>query len=211
MNGVESRVDVVETSLGSRITAMDRSISDHTGAWRMSSRCSTIGGLSMDASMEEFRSKIGTLCKQEGAIEKMWEEMTALCKSLSRVVLDAAPAMPAGILSQPLVTAATSSAGHPNTGPLAGHHVDTHHREFESLTLLPVKGTLDLKSHPLPQTNPRLRRSLSSPHIGTDGHLFSGEIDGVHDQHMQLAPQYSSSSCRSSTFRCSLVRTPRLF
>ena len=53
----------------------------------------------VDASVEELRSEIGTLRKQEGAIEKMREEMTALRKSLSRVVLDAAPAMPAGILS----------------------------------------------------------------------------------------------------------------
>ena len=90
----------------------------------------------------------------------MHEEMTTLRKSVSRVVLEAAPAMPAGILAQPVVTAATSSAGHPNTGPVVGHRVETRHQEFESLTPLPVKGTLDFKSHPLPKPIPRLRRSL---------------------------------------------------
>ena len=80
--------------------------------------------------------------------------------------------MAAGILAQPVVTAATSSAGHPNTGPVVWHRVEPRHREFESLTPLPVKGTLDFKSHPFPKPIPRLRRSLSSPQIATDDRLF---------------------------------------
>ena len=100
--------------------------------------------------MEELRSEVSTLRKQEGVIEKMREEMTALRKSVSRVVLEAAPTMAAGILAQPVVFMATSSAGHPNIGPVVGHRVELRHLEFESLTPLPVKGMLDFKSHPFP-------------------------------------------------------------
>ena len=90
----------------------------------------------------------------------MHEEMMALRKSVSRVVLEAAPAMAVGILAQPVVTSATSSAGHPNIGPVVWHRVEPRHREFESLTPLPVKGTLDFKSHPFSKPIPRLRHSL---------------------------------------------------
>ena len=68
----------------------------------------------------------------------MREEMMALRKSVSRVVLEAAPTMAAGILAQPVVSVATSSVGHLNTGPIVGHRVKPRHREFESLTPLPV-------------------------------------------------------------------------
>jgi hypothetical protein len=141
----------------------------------------------------------------------MREEMTALSKSISRVVLDAALAMPAGILAQPLVTAVTSSTGHPNTGPVVGHRVEKHHREFESLTPLPVKGTSDLKPHLFPQPNPRLRRSLSSSQLDTHGCLFSGTVEGIHDRHTQLGPQYSSSKLPKFNFPVFNGENPKLW
>jgi hypothetical protein len=150
VNGVESRVGAVETSLGSRISAMDCSISDQFSRVEDVVRVFDDWRPTVDASMEELQSEVSTLRKQEGAIEKMHEEMTALRKLVSRVVLDAAPAMPAGILAQPLVTAATSSAGHPHTGPVVRHCVDTNHREFESLTPLPVRSILNLTQFPNP-------------------------------------------------------------
>ena len=161
--------------------------------------------------MEELRSEVSTLRKQEGAIEKMREEMTALRKSVSRVVLEAAPAMAAGILAQPVVTAATSSAGHPNTSPVVGHRVEPHHREFESLTPLPVKGTLDFKSHLFPKPIPYLRRSLLSPQIANDDHLFVGVIEGVHDRHTQLGPQYSSNKLPKFNFPVFSRENPKLW
>ena len=141
----------------------------------------------------------------------MHEEMMALRKSVSRVVLEAAPTMAAGILAQPVVFMATSSAGHPNTGPVVGHRVESHHREFGSLTPLPVKGTLDFKSHPFPKPIPRLRRSLSSPQIATADRLFVGDIEGVRDRYTQLDPQYSSSKLPKFNFPVFSGENPKLW
>ena len=189
VNGIKSRVSAVETLLGSRISAMDRSISDRFGRVEGAIQVFDDWRPSVDASVEELRSEVSTLRKQEGAIEKMREEMTALRKSVSRVVLEAAPPMAAGILAQPVVSAATSSAGHPVTGPAVGHRVEPHHREFGSLTPLPVKGTLDFKSHPFPKAFSCLRRSLLSPQIATDERLFVRDIEGVHGRYTQLGSQ----------------------
>ena len=141
----------------------------------------------------------------------MREEMMALRKSVSRVVLEAAPTMAAGILAQPVVFTATSSAGHPNIGPVVGHRVELRHREFESLTPLPVKGTLDFKSHPFPKPIPRLRRSLSSPQIATADRLFVGDIEGVRDRYTQLDPQYSSSKLPKFNFPVFSGENPKLW
>ncbi|CAD6336222.1 unnamed protein product [Miscanthus lutarioriparius] len=57
VNGVESRVDAVETSLGSRISAMDRSISDRFGRVEGAIQVFDDWRPSVDASVEELRSK----------------------------------------------------------------------------------------------------------------------------------------------------------
>ena len=211
VNGVESRVGAVETSLGSRISAMDRSISDRFGRVEDVVQVFDDWQPSVDASVEELRSEVSTLRKQEGAIEKMREEMMALHKSVSRVVLEAAPSMAAGILAQLVVSAATSSAGHPITGPVVGHRVESHHREFGSLTPLPVKGTLDFKSHPFSKPHPCLRHSLLSPQIATDERLFVGDIEGVRDRYTQLGSQYSSSKLPKFNFPVFSGENPKLW
>ena len=63
VNGVESRVGAVETSLGSRISAMDHSISDRFG--RVEGAVQVFGDWrpSVDASVEELRSEVSTLRK----------------------------------------------------------------------------------------------------------------------------------------------------
>ena len=43
----------------------------------------------MDTSVKELRSEIGAIRKSEDAVEKIREEMTALCKTVSRAALDA--------------------------------------------------------------------------------------------------------------------------
>ena len=183
---------------------MDRSISDRFG--RVEGAVQVFGDWrpSVDASVEELRSEVSTLRKQEGAIEKMREEMTALRKSVSRVVLEAAPSMVAGILAQPLVSAATSSAGHPITGPVVGHHVESHHREFGSLTPLPVKGMLDFKSHPFPVCVVlfRVHRLLL-----LIIYLLVTSREFMIDIHSWVL-NTPVASCRSSIFLCSLGRIP---
>ena len=54
VKGVESRVGTVETSLGSRITAMDRSISDQFGLVEDVIRVFDDWRPTMDASVEEL-------------------------------------------------------------------------------------------------------------------------------------------------------------
>jgi len=190
VNSVESRVGAVESSLASRISAMDRSISDRFGRVEDAVQVFDDWRPTVDVSVAELRAEIVTLHKQDDAIEKMREEMTALRKSISRVVLNAAPAIPAGILAQPAVTAPTASVGHrPDVGP----SVATHHRESESLTQLPVKGMLDSTIHPVSKLFHRLHHSLSNPELLTDETLFGDVVEGMLDRHTQLGKRYSSS------------------
>ncbi|CAD6273325.1 unnamed protein product [Miscanthus lutarioriparius] len=60
VNGVESCVSAVETSLGSRIFAMDRSISDQFGRVEDAVQVFDDWRPSVDASVEELRSEVST-------------------------------------------------------------------------------------------------------------------------------------------------------
>ena len=142
MNGVESRVGTVETSLGSRISAMDRSIANRFGRVEDAVLVFDDWRPSVDVSVEELRCEVSTLHKQEGAIEKMHEEMMELRKIVSHAALDAGPSAPVGILHQPGVGIASSSTGKPAASPFIGPHVELRHQGLESSTQSPVKGTI---------------------------------------------------------------------
>ena len=73
----------------------------------------------------------------------MREEMTALRKTVSRVVLDSDPSASARVLKpHPMVATATSSAGHPAIGLFVGHNAAHHHRGSEPMAQPSVKGKL---------------------------------------------------------------------
>jgi hypothetical protein len=110
--------------------------------------------------------EMGEKHKSGDAMEKMRQEMTALRKSVSHVVLDATPSAPFGILPQPLVTTATTAVGHPVIGPSVGHGAAQHHRGLKSMTLPPVKGTHP-QPHPIPTPTFVLRTSFSSSMLDT--------------------------------------------
>jgi hypothetical protein len=208
VDGVDSRVGAVEVSLGSRISAMDRSISDRFGRVEDAVQVFDEWRPTIDKSVQELRDEIGTLRQQKGTIEKMREEMTALRKTVSRAVLDAAPATPAGILAQPVVTAPTTSVGHhPDVGP----RVNTHHRGFESMTQLPVTGTLNPTPHPAPKPFHPVHRSLSNPELASDEFLFGGDVEGMHERHAQLGRQYPSSKLPKFNFPVFSGENPKLW
>lgn len=208
VNGVDSRVGAVEVSLGSQISAMDRSISDRFGRVEDAVQVFDEWRLSIDKSVQELHDEIGTLRQQEGTIEKMREEMTVLRKSVSRAVLDAAPATPAGILAQPMVTAPTSSARHrPDVGP----RVDTHHRESESMTQLPVKGTLGPTIPPVPKPFHPIHRSLSNLELLTDEIFFGDVVEGLHGWHSQLGKRYPSNKLPKFDFPVFSGENPKLW
>jgi hypothetical protein len=97
----------------------------------------------VDASVAELRSELGAIRKSKAVVEQMREEMTVLRKTVSRVVLDSDPSTSVGVLkTQPVVAAATSSAGHPAIGPFVGHGSTLHHQGFEPTAQPSVKGKL---------------------------------------------------------------------
>ena len=69
VNGVESHVGAVEMSLGSQITAMDRSISDRFGHVEDAVRVFDDWKPKVDASMAELRLELGAIRKSDAMVE----------------------------------------------------------------------------------------------------------------------------------------------
>ena len=102
----------VEASLGKRIGAVEHSIADRFNRLEDAAKVFDEWKPKVDASVAELRSELGAVRKSDVVVEQLREEMTALHKSMSRVVLDSEPATSAGVLkSHPVVAAVTSSAG----------------------------------------------------------------------------------------------------
>ena len=111
----------------------------------------------------------------------MREEMTALRKTVSRVVLDSDPSASAGVLKpHPVVAAATSSAGHPAIGPFVGHGAAHHHRGSEPMAQPSVKGKL-IETLPQPTHQYVLHKSLSSSALDLGDREFHGASGAQHE------------------------------
>jgi hypothetical protein len=165
-SSLEGSITEVKTSLCSCISAVERTLADRFGQLEHTARVFDTWKPTVDASVKELRMEMGEIHKSGDAMEKMREEMMALRKSVSRVVLDTAPSAPFGILPQPLVTTATTATGHPVIGPSVGHGTAQHHRGLESMTLPLVKGTHP-QPHPLPMPTFMLHTSFSSSMLDT--------------------------------------------
>jgi len=127
-SSLRGRIGEVEASLGKHIRAVEYSIADRFNRLEDAVKVFDEWKPKVDASVAELRAELGEVCKSNAVVEKMREEMTALRKTVSRVVLDSDPPASAGVLkSQPVVAAATSSAGHPAIGPFVGHDATHHH------------------------------------------------------------------------------------
>ena len=96
-----AHMDLVENSIGKRVASLEDAAKAFD-TWRPK----------MDATVEELRAEVDAIRKTDEKVETLREEMTALRKSVSRSVLDAAPAMPTGVLPPPpKVSAATIPTG----------------------------------------------------------------------------------------------------
>jgi len=136
----------------------------------------------VDASVAELRVELGVIRKSDAVVEQMREEMTALRKTVSRVVLDSDPSASARVLKpHPMVATATSSAGHPAIGPFVGHGVAHHHRGFESMAQPSVKGKPTIHSLPQPTHQFVLHRSLSSSALDMGDREFPGVEGAPHE------------------------------
>ncbi|XP_066333203.1 uncharacterized protein [Miscanthus floridulus] len=165
----------VEVSLGKRIGAVEYSIADRFNQLEDAAKVFDEWKPKVDALVAELRSELGAVHKSDAVVEQLHEEMTALRKPVSHVVLDSELATSAGVLKfHPVVAAATSSAGHPAIGPSVGHGVAHHHQGFESMAQPSVKATmrmtgaasrwlqsLDPKVKKEELVDPRRRRSAS--------------------------------------------------
>ncbi|XP_066332617.1 uncharacterized protein [Miscanthus floridulus] len=169
----------VQMNLTNRIVAVETSIGARVGSLEDAAKVFDTWKPKMDATVEELRSKVGAIRKTDEKVEALREEMTALRKSVSRSVLDAAPAMPTGVLPPPKVSTALVPAGWTKFSPL-GHHEESSHQGLKFATRSPVKGTF---IPPNPDPKPKLHRSFSSSAIlaGTQG--GSGGVEGSHDHH----------------------------
>jgi hypothetical protein len=173
---LEGSIASVNTSLGVHIDAVERTLADRLGQLEGATQVFDAWKPSVDASVKELRADVGEIRKTGETVEKMREEMTALRKSVSRVVLDSAPTTASGVLPPPVVTAASSSAGHPVIGPSVGHGESLHHRGPELSTQPPVKGMIP-RLHPLPIPTGSLRKSFSSSLLNLGG---SNVLSGNH-------------------------------
>ena len=146
-SNLTARMDLVENSVDKRVASLENAAKAFD-TWQPK----------MDATMEELCAEVDAIRKTDEKVEMLREEMTALRKSVSRFILDAMPAMPAGVLLQPpKVSAASIPAGWTKFSPL-GHHEESSHRGFEYSTQSPVKGML---TPPNPDPKPKLLRSYS--------------------------------------------------
>lgn len=97
----------VQSNLTTRIDAVEQSIGFRVGALEDAAKVFDAWKPTMDASVVELRVKIGALNKMDEKVESMRDEMTALHKSVSRSVLDATQAAPAGVLPPPKMSTAS--------------------------------------------------------------------------------------------------------
>jgi len=164
------RIGEVEASLGKRIGAVEHSIADRFNRPKDAAKV-----------FDEWKPKVDAIRKSDASVEQMREEMTALRKTVSRVVLDSDPSASAGVLKpQPVVAAETSSAGHPTIGPFVGHDIALHHRGFEPTAQPSVKGKL-IQTLPQPTHQYVLHRSLSSSTLDVGDWEFHGAGGAPHE------------------------------
>ena len=152
-------MDLVENSIGKRVASLEDAAKAFN-TWRPK----------MDATVVELRAEVDAIRKTNEKVETLRKEITALHKSVSRSVLDAAPAMPTGVLQPPPKV----SAGWTKFSPI-GHHEESGHRGLEFPTQSPVKGTL---IPPNPDTKPKLLRSYSGSALMVGVPSGSGGGDG---------------------------------
>lgn len=122
-----SAVEDLKTSLSTRIEGAERSINDRFKPMEEEAHVFETWKPKVDVTMEDLGGEIG-----------------ALCKFVSRVVLDSTPALSTDIFAKPASTAASPTAGNPVDGPYVHSH-NHHHRENVSglvytHTHSPVKG-----------------------------------------------------------------------
>jgi len=159
-----ARMDLMESSVGKRVGSLEDAAKAFD-TWRPK----------VDATVDELRAEVGAIRKTDEKVETLREEMTALRKSVSRSVLDAAPAVPTGVLpAPPKVSVATIPASWTKFSPL-GHREESSHRGFEYPTQSPVKGTLTPSN---PDPKPKLLRSYSGSALIAGVPSGSGGDDG---------------------------------
>ena len=148
---LEGSIAAVNLSLGTRIGAVERTISDQFDRLEDATKVFNAWKPTIDESMKELRSKIKAIRMSEEVVEKMREAMMALRKTMSHAALKATPSTVSSVLPPPLVSMvrASSSAGPKVTGPFVGHGIPQHHQGLESKTLSLVKG-MNPHLHPLP-------------------------------------------------------------
>jgi len=133
----------VEPSLGKQIRAMEQSIADRFNHLEDAAKVFDEWKPKVDASVPNLRAELGATRKSEAMVEQLHEEMTALRKTVSPMVLNSDPSASAGVLkSQPMVAVVTSSARHPTISPFVGHNAAHHHWGFEPMAQRLVKGKL---------------------------------------------------------------------
>lgn len=86
---IEGSIGAVKSSLEDRIGSVERTISDRFGRLKDAARVFDEWKPVVDASVSELRSEIGVIRKSEDVVERMREEMTALCETVSCAALDA--------------------------------------------------------------------------------------------------------------------------
>jgi hypothetical protein len=157
-------MDLVENSIGKRVASLEDAAKAFD-TWHTK----------MDATVEELRAEVDMIRKTDEKVETLREEMTALCKSVSRSVLDAAPAIPSGVLQPPpKVSTTTIPTSWTKFSPI-GHHKESSHRGFEFPAQSLVKGTL---IPPNPDPKPKLLRSYSGSALMVGVPNGSGGGDG---------------------------------
>ena len=113
---LEGSIAAVNLSLGTRIGAVERTISDRFGRLEDAAKVFDEWKPTVDESVKDLRAEIGAIRKSEEVVDKMREEMTALRKTVSRAALDATPSAAAGVLSPLVVTTAGATFGVPCPG-----------------------------------------------------------------------------------------------
>lgn len=126
---LKGSIAAVNPSLGNHISSMEHTISNQFRHLEDATKVFDTWKPTIDESMKELHSKIEAIHKFEEVVEKMWEEMMALHKTVSHVALKATLATTFGVLPPPQVTTAraSSSAGPKVTSPFVGHGTPQHH------------------------------------------------------------------------------------